>query len=178
VRYLDFFNLDTSPMEAANRETGNHAKGRAFFYYSAKNWGFHFRKAHISNGATVSIAMRHCDPGSRVCSIWWAIYWRDRNGRFLEEFSSIMIPAYFGHEAIVQLLLANNRVHPDLKDTYGRTPLWWAARNGHEVVVKLLLANDRVDQDSKDKNGRTPLWWAIQYKHEAVVKMLRQHGIS
>jgi ankyrin repeat protein len=45
---------------------------------------------------------------------------------------------------------------PDVKDSYGRTPLSWAAENGHETVVK-LLANDGIDPDSKDIYSRTPL---------------------
>jgi ankyrin repeat protein len=40
---------------------------------------------------------------------------------------------------VIKLLLATGEVDVDSKDTeYGRTPLWWAARNGHEAVVKLL----------------------------------------
>jgi ankyrin repeat protein len=43
---------------------------------------------------------------------------------------------------VVKLLLAQDGVDPDSKDTSGRTPLSWAAENGHEAVVKLLQSND------------------------------------
>jgi hypothetical protein len=36
------------------------------------------------------------------------------------------------------MALLKNRHNPDVKDTYDRSPLWWAAENGHETVVKLL----------------------------------------
>lgn len=55
-----------------------------------------------------------------------------------------------GHDAVVKLLLANDRVNMDAKDPAGRTPLWLAAGNRHEAVVKLLLMNDRVDVNAKD----------------------------
>jgi serine/threonine-protein phosphatase 6 regulatory ankyrin repeat subunit A len=35
-------------------------------------------------------------------------------------------------------LLLEKAVDVDSKDSEGRTPLWWAARNGHEAVVQLL----------------------------------------
>ncbi len=73
---------------------------------------------------------------------------------------------------MVKLLLAKDGVDPDSKDTDGRTPLWWAARNGHEAVVKLLLAKDGLDSDSKGTDGRTPLSWAAGDGREAVVKLL------
>jgi ankyrin repeat protein len=39
------------------------------------------------------------------------------------------------------------------KDNYGRTPLWWAAKNRNEAVVKLLVEKDA---ESNDNNyGRT-----------------------
>ena len=86
-----------------------------------------------------------------------------------------------GHEAVVKLLLAQDGVDPDSKDTeYGQTPLSWAAGNGHEAVVKLLLAQDGVDPDSKDTEyGQTPLSWAAGNGHEAVVKLLlAQDGVD
>ncbi|KAI9783263.1 MAG: hypothetical protein M1839_004103 [Geoglossum umbratile] len=79
-----------------------------------------------------------------------------------------------GHEAVVKLLLATEKVGEDPMDSeYGRTPLSWAAMNGHEAVVRLLLATEKVDMNSKDSwSGRTPLSWAAKGGHEAVVKLL------
>jgi ankyrin repeat protein len=79
-----------------------------------------------------------------------------------------------GHEEMVRLLLAEDGVDPDSKDTKdGRTPLSWAAENGHEAVVKLLLEKDGVDLNYKDAEyGQTPLSWAAENGHEAVVRLL------
>ncbi|KAF2175872.1 hypothetical protein K469DRAFT_763229 [Zopfia rhizophila CBS 207.26] len=65
-----------------------------------------------------------------------------------------------GHEVVVKLLLATERVDLDSKDKDGQTPLWRAAEKGHEAVVELLLARRDVDVNSKDVSGITPLWWA------------------
>jgi ankyrin repeat protein len=54
------------------------------------------------------------------------------------------------------LFMAKDGVEPDPTDSYGPTPLSWAAGKGHEAVVKLLLAEDGVDPDSKDSYGQTP----------------------
>ena len=79
-----------------------------------------------------------------------------------------------GHEAVVKMLLADNMVDPDTKDTEcGRTPLSWAAEYGYETVVKLLLANDGVDPNSRDAiSGHTPLSLAARSGNEAVVELL------
>jgi len=44
-----------------------------------------------------------------------------------------------GVETTAQLLLATEEVEADSKDSYGQTPLSWAARNGHVAVVQLPL---------------------------------------
>ena len=64
--------------------------------------------------------------------------------------------AYFGLKDITVGVLGHEDIDPDSKDTYGRTPLSWAAEKGHEAVVKLLLEK-AVDVDSKDRKGQTPL---------------------
>jgi ankyrin repeat protein len=78
-----------------------------------------------------------------------------------------------GHDAVVNLLLAQDGVDADFKSSYGRTPLSMAAANGHEAVVKLLLAQDGVDPDPKESHGATPLSRAAANGHEAVVKLVQ-----
>lgn len=93
----------------------------------------------------------------------------------------LSLAAQNGHNVIVKLLLANDSVDPDFKDSpYGRTPLSYAAGNGHEAVVKLLLDKDSVDPDSKDLYyGQTPLSWAAENGHKEVVElMLTMNGVD
>jgi hypothetical protein len=74
--------------------------------------------------------------------------------------TGLHLAAYFGLKSTTADLLKSGMA-ADSKDSYGRTPLSWAAGNGHEAVVKLLLAKDRVDPECKDSSGRTPLSWAL-----------------
>jgi len=46
---------------------------------------------------------------------------------------------------VVRLLIDTGKVEADVKDSYGRMPLWWAAVNGHEAVVRLLVGRDDVE---------------------------------
>jgi ankyrin repeat protein len=72
----------------------------------------------------------------------------------------------------VKLLLADNRVDPDVRNVNGRTPLSIAAEEGHEEILELLLATRRVELESKDVEGRTPLAWSEENKHDVVQRLL------
>jgi hypothetical protein len=151
-----------------------------FLSYAAIQWGTHFRKAEVKvvNGILQSW-LDICDTQSQRYQNWFFIYWRSVSlFAFTTLFTSrLMVGAYFGHEAVVKLLLATGKAEVDSKDTeYGRTPLSWAAENGHEAIVKLLLATGKAEVDSKDTNGLTPLWWAAHNRHEAIVKLLLATG--
>ncbi len=52
------------------------------------------------------------------------------------------LASMYGHEKVVQILLGKG-AGADSKDTYGRTPLFYAAENGHSKVVKVLLDHDK-----------------------------------
>jgi ankyrin repeat protein len=58
------------------------------------------------------------------------------------------------------LRIERKDVEADSKNSYGRTPLSWAAERGHKAVVRLLVERNDVEADSKDNDGRTPLSWA------------------
>jgi Ankyrin repeats (3 copies) len=98
-----------------------------------------------------------------------------RNLKFSHSKSIFSVLAEHEDEILLHFLLKVGKVEvDDSKDTSGRTPLSWAARNGHEAVVKLLLATGQVEVDSKDTvYGQTPLSWAAQNGHKAVVKLLQ-----
>jgi ankyrin repeat protein len=50
---------------------------------------------------------------------------------------------YCGHEAIVNLLLADERIDVNKADTDEETPLWYAVQMGNWRTVKLMLASGR-----------------------------------
>ena len=58
--------------------------------------------------------------------------------RVPRQMTGVHLAAYFGLTGVIMALHKNGH-NPDVKDTYGRTPLSWAAEHGHEAVVKLLL---------------------------------------
>jgi ankyrin repeat protein len=148
--------------------------------YASKFWAIHYQAGQI--GETVEILpsyLKLCDIPSKRFQTWFNIYWEsahpwESNPGFT---STTLLASYFGHEAVVKLLLATGKVDVNSKDTeYGRTPLSWAAERGHEAVVKLLLATGKVDVDSKSNYSRTPLSWAAEEGREAVVKLLLATG--
>jgi ankyrin repeat protein len=74
----------------------------------------------------------------------------------------------------MKLLLASN-ADVNAKDSYGKTPLQWAADRGYMDVVELLLDN-KADVNAKDKMGNTSLAVATAGGHKDVADLLRQHG--
>jgi ankyrin repeat protein len=53
----------------------------------------------------------------------------------------VHLAAYFGVEMVMKLLLELGTVDADLKDSYSRKPISWAAENRHKAIVRLLLKN-------------------------------------
>ena len=96
-----------------------------------------------------------CDLGETIC------------GR-----TPLLWAAECGHEDVVELLLTQQDINPDLADT-NWTPLLLAAKRGHGGVAKMLLERENVDPNRADTlYGRTPLSWAAEYGDQGTVKML------
>jgi ankyrin repeat protein len=88
--------------------------------------------------------------------------------------TGLHLAAYFGVQEAVNSLLDSPSKDP--KDSYGRTPLSWAAEEGHEGVVKLLLEIGKANADLGDEDGWTPLSRAAWEGHEGIAKLLLEIG--
>lgn len=73
--------------------------------------------------------------------------------------------------AIIELLLATNRVDIDSKDYYDSTPLSVAARMGHKEVLAFLLTNSYA-LNVQESFGRAPLWWARRTGYPEIADLL------
>ncbi|KAB5554514.1 ankyrin repeat-containing domain protein [Coniochaeta sp. 2T2.1] len=64
-------------------------------------------------------------------------------------------------EVVANILIDTGEVDLDIKDSFGRTPLFHAALGNCRSIVQRLLASGRVDAGRRDTDGRTPLFFAI-----------------
>jgi ankyrin repeat protein len=79
--------------------------------------------------------------------------------------------SYAGH-------LVSEKIDVHAVDTYGRTPLWWAAHSGHSDIVRLLVQAG-ADPDVDDKvAGLKPLHEAADNNHAGVVRVLLEAGVN
>ena len=75
---------------------------------------------------------------------------------------------------MVDFLLTLPLVDPNETDSYGLTPLDYAAMNGNLTIVKSLLADARTDPNHLDKLGRSALMIAAKhYLIDVVAEMLK-----
>ncbi|KAK4078540.1 uncharacterized protein Triagg1_2871 [Trichoderma aggressivum f. europaeum] len=179
VTYLSF-----SPFSSCHTydELEERLKSNPLYDYAARNWGHHarvastavrevvdFLKAKTKVEASIQVLLT---PDSIIRS------WKDLEHTVApKEMSGLHLAAYFGVERAVDYLLQTG-CSPDLKDTYGRTPLSWAAKNGSVAVIAQLLATGQVEADSKDEWNNTPLFNAIKHNHEDAVKLLLEAGVN
>eukprot|EP00484_Ammonia_sp_Unknown_P007644 CAMPEP_0197073520 /NCGR_PEP_ID=MMETSP1384-20130603/210648_1 /TAXON_ID=29189 /ORGANISM="Ammonia sp." /LENGTH=829 /DNA_ID=CAMNT_0042512357 /DNA_START=151 /DNA_END=2637 /DNA_ORIENTATION=+ len=102
------------------------------------------------------------------------------NGR-----SPLFIASFFGHNEIVEMLIAHSHrmsktkmnhgvLDVNLCDSKGFTPLFVAAQNGHTRIVTLLLQN-HADVNQAEQRGHTPLWISALRGHVDVVRVLLSH---
>lgn len=80
--------------------------------------------------------------------------------------------AEFGHQAVVKLLLRDEKIW-DIDES---TPLHFAAKKGHKNIVKLLLNCEGIDVNAPNLDLDTPLNVAIEMRHEGVAKLLLERN--
>jgi hypothetical protein len=75
-------------------------------------------------------------------------------------------------EDVVGQEVAESSVDPNLRNVFGRIPLFLALKEGNALVVAELLRHHQVDPDSEDRYSLTPLAVAAAYGHVETVNFL------
>lgn len=84
--------------------------------------------------------------------------------------SAIHLAVKSGDVRLVDFVLQEMRVNPNLRDAFGRTALHWAAQQGNvEICESLLMYHANVE--AKDDMGVEPKIYAEMGGHRKIVKM-------
>src|ERR1700733_1672808 len=128
VTYLSF-----STFEAGFCITNGKLKERLqlnpLYDYTARNWGYHARLASADAEQSI-LGLLQSETNLSACSQVMMISGslNDNSQQVPTQMTGVHLAAYFGLWNIISALF-KHRHDPDLKDTYGRTPLSWAAGN-------------------------------------------------
>ena len=177
VTYLSFTVFESGVCQTDD-EFEERLRTNPFYNYAALNWGHHARKT----GALTQLVTDFLTSRTKVDASVQALFTNkehsagsDNIQKVPRHMTGLHLGAYFGLGLAVRGLLLRGH-EPDPKDSYGRTPLSYAAENGHTVVVKILLDSGQVDVDSRDISSLTPILYAAVIGFEAVVKLLLETG--
>ena len=80
------------------------------------------------------------------------------------------VAARNGHWSIVQFLMEDLKIEPNIRGQHNRTPLHYASIEGHIAVIKFLIDNPLTDPMARDEDNHTPLHSAALYGQLSVVK--------
>ncbi len=65
----------------------------------------------------------------------------------------------------------------NVRDSFGRTPLMFAAMFGNPDIVMLLILNGAgADFGIRDFDGKTALMYATEKNHTKVIELLKSYG--
>jgi len=176
VTYLSFNEFESGFCQN-DEEFEQRLQLNKLYDYAAHNWGYHARQASALCQGVVEFLQKRAQVEASSQALTAMKRWSEEVGysqRSPKQITGVHLAAHFGVDNAVQFLIGSN--NPDSNDSYGRTPLSWAAQNGHKGVVQLLLATGQVDVDRHQRVGQTPLHWASQNGHVEVVRLLLDRG--
>ncbi|KAK6356022.1 hypothetical protein TWF718_000395 [Orbilia javanica] len=166
VTYLSFEMFDTGPVPTEG----------VLYRYAAQNWGHHARKSSVETTEPIISGFLKTPKRVSVSSKALGVAQdEDFNNFPPTKMTGMHLAAYFGLREYVDQLLHKGASHLT-RDTYGKTPLSYAAQWGHAAVVELLLSKGADWEVKNSYYGQTPLVQAAARGHAAVVELLLNKG--
>ncbi|SCO18809.1 related to nucleoside phosphorylase [Fusarium fujikuroi] len=153
------FNLFETGFCKTDHKFEERLRSNPFYNYAAHNWGHHALEDLTSNTVVINF-LRSKAKVEAACQVLMAakLYpsQSDYSQQVPRRMTGLHLAGFFGVSKAVDTLLRLEH-NPDLKDTYSRTPLWYAAQNGHEAVVRLLVAAGADVNAAVEEGGQTAL---------------------
>ncbi|KAL2833184.1 hypothetical protein BJY01DRAFT_253561 [Aspergillus pseudoustus] len=188
----------------------NHLKGsqqgleqsHPFYFYAAKHWGDHARRATSSGTSThCDLIFRFLEQADKVNATGYILQWWSGRVRHSLEgpppLRAIHLVAYFGLEGVLERLLQTPQLSSSssmlkvkaflpsrvlakrevnsVGTDLGLTPLHCAVMGNHAGMVRLLL-NFGADVNKADAKGMTPRFLAMTHKTRCIHDVLAEHG--
>ncbi|GAB0155426.1 ankyrin repeat domain-containing protein [Chryseobacterium sp. Alg-005] len=75
------------------------------------------------------------------------------------------------NKELVEYLL-EKKADPNIADSTGSTPLFWAVKFGNKELIELLLKH-KADKSKKDSMGMTPFEYALQTNNKEIINLLK-----
>ncbi|KAG4256535.1 hypothetical protein FPRO03_14024 [Fusarium proliferatum] len=173
VAYLSFIVFETGPC-TTDHKFEERLRLNPFYHYAAHNWGHHAPKDKAPSEEVISFLKSKAKVGASIQALMAAKQYSlhsDYSQEAPGKMTGLHLAGYFGVNKAVNTLLSLGN-DPDPKDTYSRTPLWYAAQNGHEAVVELLVAAGADVNATAGNVLQTALQAAAARGHLEVVEKL------
>ncbi|KAF9891451.1 hypothetical protein FE257_003917 [Aspergillus nanangensis] len=170
ITYLSFDTFHAGPCPS---DSGYEARlqTKPLYGYCSQNWGHHVFLVLPELANTVKVFLASSAKVSSCAQPLMALgTFPDYSQQAPRELDGLHLAAFFGLKDLVEILLKDG-YDASVKDSFGQTPLMWAAENGHESVVVLLLKTG-VDINYRDKKYQTALHVAIWGLHIEIVRTL------
>ena len=87
-----------------------------------------------------------------------------------ERDSLLHVAASNGHLSMVQFIMEDLKIEPNIRSQYKITPQHCASIHGHIDVIKCLIDNPLTDPMARDEINNTPLHIAALHGHLSVIK--------
>ena len=180
VTYLSFSVFETGLCKT-DEEFKQRLLSNPLCVYAAHHWGHHVSEdtepvqtvLHFLQHRAKVKASSQVLTANELCAFYGHSFGYSQ--RVPKNVRGLHLVGYFGLSRVAGILLGSGQ-NPDVKDTYGRTPLWHAAQNGHMIVTKQLLAAGANVNASDDYTGRTALYAAARGGYLEIVEKLLSAG--
>ncbi|KAJ5610789.1 hypothetical protein N7510_007508 [Penicillium lagena] len=175
--YLSSKDFESGPC-STDFDLEERLKSNPFYDYAAHNWGHHVREGGESTEVASFVQDKPkfeaaCQalklPPRKEVMIW------GRKEKPVMWIAPLHLAVYFDLKDLTRYLLSS-ATDPDVSDSWGQTPLHYAAGNKNPVIAEILCKTARVYVNSRTVDGETPLWIAAEKGHDMAGRVFIDHG--